>query len=104
MNKFLHKLQRWAGYLLFFLILGHFITGFGTTKGVIDREIAKELHEDILPIPTFLCFLVHGLINIRYFFMRRGVKNGVFLNLFIGLAGIALLVLFFYMFLRSPHL
>lgn len=100
MNKILHKLQRWSGYLLFFLILGHFITGFGIAKGIIDPKLAKELHEDVLPVPTFICFLLHGLINIRYFFMRHGVKDGIFINVCIGLAGVALLTLFFYMFLR----
>ncbi len=100
MNRALRKLGRLTGYLFFAFILAYFITGFGNVKGIIDRRVAKEIHEDILPLPVFICFVLHGLINIKFYFLRRGAKDGLFLNLCLGMAGITLFALFFYMFFR----
>lgn len=91
---------RLTGYLLFVFILVYFITGFGNVKGIIDRQLAKEIHEDVLPLPVFICFVLHGLINIKFYFLRRGAKDGPLLNLSLGLSGVVLFTLFFYMFFR----
>jgi hypothetical protein len=37
-------MEKISAWVLFFVILAYAITGFGMTKGIIDREIAKSMH------------------------------------------------------------
>lgn len=58
-NRFLIKTQKISGVILLVLVILYFISGYGITKGIIDPDVAKFLHERILPVPFVLFLLLH---------------------------------------------
>jgi predicted heme/steroid binding protein len=64
------KINRIAAWILLISILFYFISGYGMTKGIIDRELATSLHQDILPFMTIFAFTIHAFLGIRMAFMR----------------------------------
>jgi len=99
-NRPLVTISRWCGYSLFFFLLLYFLSGFGMGKHIIPRRLAKFLHEDILPVPTFVAFLLHGLFNIKVAIIRKGIKDQAWWNVYLGAIGLLLLGLFLYIFIR----
>lgn len=69
------KLSRYAAWVLFVTIVLYFVTGYGMTKGIIDRSFALLLHETILPILTISAFVIHTSISIKFALMRWRIWN-----------------------------
>jgi len=99
-NKILSRALRYSGYVLFVCILTYFVTGLGMVKHLLDRRTAHEIHEDIMPVPTFAAFLVHSLLAIRIFLIRHGVREMQPWNISLILSGAAIFALFLHIFLR----
>jgi predicted heme/steroid binding protein len=64
------KINRLAAWTLLITIFLYFISGYGMTKGVIDRELATSLHHNVLPFITMFAFVIHAFLGIRMAFMR----------------------------------
>lgn len=99
-NRLLVTVSRWCGYLLFFFVLLYFISGYGQSKHIIDRRLAKLLHEEWLVIPTFSVFLLHSLANFKLILLRKGVKDKTVWNICLIILGLALFVAFLYVYLK----
>lgn len=95
-NKFLFKPMRYCGWALLFLMFLFFISGYGATKGVIDPIFSKTIHEVWLPIPTFLAFVIHSMINLKFFLLRKKFKDDIWLNIYIFVFGLIIFSLFLY--------
>lgn len=97
----LAKLSRYTAWIAFVVILLFILTGYGMTKRIIDPDLAKFLHNKILPIPLFVSLLLHGGICARATFRRWGVfKSSVMIDLYVAAVGLVLLALFLWMYLR----
>jgi predicted heme/steroid binding protein len=53
----------------------YFVSGYGLTKGIIDRQLSLTLHQTVLPFITFTAFIVHSSISISYAFIRWRIWN-----------------------------
>lgn len=98
-NQFLIKIDRFCGWALFLLMFLYFISGYGITKGIIDPVLAKSLHERWLPFPTFIAFILHSAINLKFLLIRKGIKDEVWLNVYIAVLGLVFFTLFMYLYL-----
>lgn len=65
------KADRAAAWGLFITILFYAITGYGMTKGIIDRDLARTLHLNWLGLFGLLAFVIHTSWAIRLFFVRH---------------------------------
>jgi predicted heme/steroid binding protein/succinate dehydrogenase/fumarate reductase cytochrome b subunit len=74
-NLWLIKIDRIAAWILLVSIFLYFISGYGMTKGIIDRESATFLHQDILPFIVILAFTIHAFSGVRMAFMRFRIWN-----------------------------
>jgi len=68
------------------------------TKGIFHKRTAKLIHDNLLPIPTFLCFLLHTFLYLRFNFRA---KLGKWIDYLFLLLGAVLLFGFFWFFLSS---
>jgi predicted heme/steroid binding protein len=59
MKRNFFKMEKISAWVLFFVILAYAITGFGMTKGIIDREIAKSMHLGWLGAVAIVAFAIH---------------------------------------------
>ncbi len=69
------KIDRFAAWLLLFLIIIFIISGYGLTKGIISPQLAKFLHSGYLPILLIAAFAVHTFYAIRLAFIRWKMWN-----------------------------
>ena len=100
MEKFLIKLNRFSAWVLLVLIILFIISGYGMTKQIIDPIFATQLHDNILPIPLFIFFLLHVGISIRYALRRwRLFKDNKASDIYVLILGLILLILFFWLYL-----
>lgn len=99
-NKKLVVVDRYCGYLLFFLMGAYFITGFGQTKTIFDPFAAKIIHDKWLPLPTFVAFILHSLINLRFILIKKGAQDRLWWNLYLIVLGVIFLGVFLYIYLR----
>ncbi|MFA6429100.1 MAG: hypothetical protein WCV84_01220 [Patescibacteria group bacterium] len=65
------KADRLAGWVLFFVILGFAITGFGMTKGFLDSAFAQSLHFRVLSAVGIVAFIIHTSWGMRLALVRR---------------------------------
>jgi predicted heme/steroid binding protein len=95
------KIGRLAAWTLFITIIIYFITGYGMTKGIIDRNFSFLLHATILPFLTIIAFTIHTSISIRFAFMRWRIWNRfTMLILIVFFGGILLSFLYFQYFIQ----
>ena len=59
MSKIFALIDRYSRWILLVLMFLFILTGIGITKNIMDQRLAKQLHENILPIPFYIFFLVH---------------------------------------------
>lgn len=71
------KINRWAAWLLLITILLYFISGYGMTKGIVDRQLSIILHQNILPLIAITAFIIHASISIKFAFMRWRIWNNL---------------------------
>ena len=96
------KINRFAAWVLFITILLYFISGYGMTKGIIDRNFSLFLHESVLPFFTITAFLIHASISIRSAFMRWRIWNRLTLFILIIIfIGAFLLFLYWQFFIKK---
>ena len=97
----LAKLSRAAAWIATATVIAFIVTGYGMTKRIIDPDVSKILHVEILPVPLFLSLLVHGGISARAGLRRwRVFENGRSADLYVGAVSLVLLGLFVWMYLR----
>jgi hypothetical protein len=59
MSKIFATIDRHSRWILLVIMLFFILTGFGITKNIMDQRLAKQLHENILPIPFYVLLLLH---------------------------------------------
>ena len=74
-NIYLVKIDRVSAWILFATMLAYFISGYGMTKGLINAEIAANLHNEWLPLIMILAFCVHTFYAIHLAFERWRIWN-----------------------------
>ncbi len=70
MLKRLAVIDRYGCWILAALMLLFIITGLGITKEFMDKTLAKQLHENVLPIPFYLFILIHAFLPVRAKFLE----------------------------------
>ena len=70
MLNFLLTIDRHGRWILAVLILIFIITGLGITKNIMDPQLAKQLHENVLPPFLYILFVVHVAIPLRTKFLQ----------------------------------
>ena len=70
MPKTFATLDRYSRWILLVLMLLFILTGIGITKNIMDQKLAKQLHENILPIPFYILFLVHIFYKLPFHLVR----------------------------------
>ncbi len=85
-----YKASKWSGYILGFLVILFFVTGYGMTKGVMNRSLAAYLHNQVLPIPFFVLVLIHiiGFLRPRF---KNYFKSNLIADLYIIVVSLLLL-------------
>ena len=81
LNILLKRIDRAVVWFLLILFLVFMISGYMITRGFIDRYYGLMLHTE-LDLPIMIVFVVHAIINIRFFLIRKGMKDDKRLNLF----------------------
>jgi predicted heme/steroid binding protein len=71
------KIDRAAAWTLLATISAFFISGYGMTKGIINRQLANNLHSNILPVIGSVAFAIHTGLAVRMSLMRWRLWNGV---------------------------
>jgi len=71
------KINRLAAWALLVTIFLFFASGYGMTKGIIDRQLSIKLHQDILPLLAITAFIIHVSISIKFAFMRWRIWNNL---------------------------
>jgi predicted heme/steroid binding protein len=98
------RIGRLAAWTLFMTIMIYFITGYGMTKGIIDRNFSLLLHTAILPLITIIAFIIHASISIKFALMRWRIWNLFTLFiLIIFFGGIFLSFLYFQFFIQQNN-
>lgn len=97
-NKILFKLSRWCGNILVILMFLYFISGYGSTKAIIDPIFSKKLHEVWLPIPTVICIILHTLFPLKRFLIKR-IRDVNWVNIYVLIFCLIILVIVFYLYL-----
>ena len=59
-KKVLVKVDRFCAWLLVGVMITFFISGYGMTKGIIPENLAKFLHENLLPVIGGVAFAIHS--------------------------------------------
>jgi predicted heme/steroid binding protein len=96
------KINRIAAWVLFFTILLYFFSGYGMTKGFIDRQLSLTLHQSILPFITFTAFIIHVSISIKYAFIRWKIWNPISKSIIIAVLGFIFLLFIYLEFFYQP--
>jgi len=100
MEKFLIKLNRFSAWVLLVLIILFIISGYGMIKQIINPVFATYLHNELLPIPLFIFFVLHIAISSSYALRRwRVFKTLKSANVYALVLGLILLILFFWLYL-----
>lgn len=94
------RIDRLAAWVLLVVIIAYAVTGFGLTKGIIDRNVASSLHLGWLGAVGLLAFVIHTAWAIhlafrRHNFWNRWVQFGLAL-LYIILISFFIYLQFFY--------
>ncbi|MEI7750767.1 MAG: hypothetical protein WCJ71_01635 [Candidatus Omnitrophota bacterium] len=70
MLNFLTAIDRSGRWILAVLMLLFILTGLGITKNIMEPQLAKQLHQNILPLLLYILFLVHVVIPLRAKFLQ----------------------------------
>ena len=101
MWKWLASLDRYCRWILAVIMLLFIITGLGMTKGLMDPRLAKQLHENILPIPFYILIVLHVFYSLPSQLVRWKVfKYERTAGLYTLLLGSIFLALFFWLHFR----
>jgi predicted heme/steroid binding protein len=92
------KISRLAAWVLSATVLLYFISGYGMAKGIIDKNLSINLHQNILPLITVTSFIIHVSISTKYAFMRWRIWN-----MATKIATITIFFLFYLLFICSQY-
>jgi hypothetical protein len=97
----LTNLSRYSAWVAMLVVVLYILTGYGMTKRIIDPDLAKRLHQHVLPIPLFLSLILHGGISARGALRRwRVFKNPLSADAYAAVLGVVVLGLFVWLYLR----
>ena len=100
MNNFLAKLDRWAAIILMGVIILYAVSGYGMTKGLFDRDLARSLHLSWLAGVGLAAFVIHTAYALALACRRRQIWNKftktALVVFYILLAGFFSYIHFFY--------
>jgi succinate dehydrogenase/fumarate reductase cytochrome b subunit len=71
-NYYLTKANRISAWLLVVLFIIYGITGYGWTRGIIDREFSVYWHT-VLTLPLIILLSFHGLYGLRIILISWGI-------------------------------
>ena len=63
--KLLAAINRYGSWILMVLMLLFILTGLAITKNFMDPRLAKQLHENVLPLPFYVLLLTHVFFPLR---------------------------------------
>jgi len=69
------RIDRLAAWILLAVIIAYAVTGFGLTKGIIDRDVASSLHLGWLGAVGLVVFVIHTFWAIHLAFRRHNLWN-----------------------------
>jgi predicted heme/steroid binding protein len=69
------KIDRLSAWVLYFGMFIYFVSGFGMTQGIIDRELARKIHLGPINIIMFLAFMMHSTYGIHLALKRNRIWN-----------------------------
>jgi predicted heme/steroid binding protein len=69
------KIDRVAAWILYIGMFVYFVSGFGMTQGIIDKEVATKIHLGPINIIMFLAFLTHSTYAIHLALRRNRIWN-----------------------------
>ena len=75
MLNFLTAIDRSGRWILAVLMLLFILTGLGITKNIMDPQLAKQLHQNVLPLLLYILFLVHVVVPLRAKFLQWQVST-----------------------------
>jgi predicted heme/steroid binding protein len=84
------KIDRIASWTMFITIILFAITGYGMTKGLIDKSLAKTLHLNWLLLIGLISFVIHTSWGIHMSLKRWRIWN-VFTKLLLALVYLTLI-------------
>lgn len=101
MKKFLVKLNRWSGYILFPTGIFMFILGYRMSGSFvfINRGFADLLHKIYLNVLFVFLFFLHSLLSLRFALMRKNLGS-VYLDVLFVLLGLGMAGYFSYLSFR----
>lgn len=70
MSKIFAAIDRNSRWILLVIMLLFILTGLGITKNIMGQRLAKQLHENILPIPFYILLLLHVFYPLPAHLMR----------------------------------
>lgn len=101
MLNFLTAIDRSGRWILALLMLFFILTGLGITKGFMDPQLAKQLHQNILPLLLYILFLAHVVIPLRARFIQWNLaKSEQISAAYAYIIGAVLLALCFWLHFR----
>lgn len=69
------KIDRLAAWILYFGMFLYFVSGFGMTQGIINKELATKIHLGPINIVMFLAFMMHSTYAIHLALRRNRIWN-----------------------------
>ena len=100
-GKWINRIDNFGVWILLFLVFLFIITGYGTTKNIMDPVLAKYIHTQLLPIPFFVFLLIHVLKSVYKQFKNWNIfKSERVLNGYVYGLGIIVAGLFVWLYFR----
>ncbi len=97
------KIDRFAAWTLLAVFILFFISGYGMTKGIINTQLAVNLHENILIPVGLVAFVVHTFLALRLTLMRwRKWNRASFAWLILIYLGLIVFFAYVEFFYRQP--
>ncbi len=73
--KVMTKVDRYSAWFLMAVVIIYAISGYGMTKGLIDRDFARSLHFAWLGGVGIIAFVLHSFWGLRLSFLRNRIWN-----------------------------
>ena len=101
MLKWLAAADRYVCWVLAAFMLLFIITGLGITKEFMDKQLAKQLHENLLPPLFYFLILLHTFLPVRAKFVQWKIfKNDKTAGVYTFVLFVTLLILFLWLHFR----
>jgi len=71
--KLLAAINRYGSWILLFLMLLFILTGLAITRNFMDPRLAKNIHENLLPLPFYVLLIAHVFFPLRARLMKWAI-------------------------------